>query len=122
MKRRLTLAALLLFTFTISARAQSPDDATWLVGEHASITLTIGDKYGTLGEYDATFFVTDSRGKRVQKSILIQGGGGEVTFPDDFDVRGVSGSFRWFVVVRGRKVAQGRFTLSTGDLPRRKRR
>jgi hypothetical protein len=121
--RKLTLAALVLLALALTATAQSPDDVVWQSSEHASVRLGVRDKLDTLGEYDATFFVTDARGRRHQKSITVRGGFGYVTFPDDFGADSPSGAFSWFCVVRGKAVLRGQFTLIVNaDSSRRKGR
>lgn len=117
MKKALTAALLALWLPSAFAQTRP----TWQYSETASITLTIRDKYGVLGEYEATFTVTTPGGLKLVKVVKVQGDElGEVTFPDDFrtptqyvDLR--AGRYRWECVVGGEVVTKGSFSVSLTD-------
>lgn len=114
MKKALT--AVLLALWLPSAFAQTRP--TWQYSETASITLSIRDKYGVLGGYEATFVVHTPDGLKLMKTVAVQGDEmGEVAFPDDFrspgqyvDIR--AGRYRWECLVRGEVVTKGNFSVS----------
>lgn len=116
---KITLTAVLLALCLASTLAQTRP--TWQYSKTASVHLTIRDKYGVLGEYEATFTVTTPDGLKLIKTVKVQGDElGEVTFPDDFrtptqyvDIR--AGRYRWECVVRGEVVTKGNFSISLTD-------
>lgn len=117
MKRALT--AVLLALWLPSAFAQTRP--TWQYSETASVNLTIRDKYGVLGGYEATFVVHTPDGLKLMKTVAVEGDEmGEVSFPDDFrspaqyvDIR--AGRYRWECVVGGEVVTKGSFSVSLTD-------
>ena len=117
MKKALTAALLALWL--PSAYAQT--GPTWQYSETASVTLSIRDKYGVLGGYEATFVVHTPDGLKLMKTVAVQGDEmGEVSFPDDFrspgqyvDIR--AGRYRWECLVKGEVVTKGSFSVSLTD-------
>jgi hypothetical protein len=121
MHARLTVCSLALaLILGLSGPARTQTKASWQSSESVSVQLTVRDKYGTLGNYEATFIVYTPDGYRLTKSVSVRGDDeGAVTFPQDFTVPsryigGVRGGrYRWECIVLGKAVVGGSFTVAT---------
>jgi hypothetical protein len=112
-----TLCALfLLLAAFAGAHPQQP--VVWQWSERPSVRLSVRDKFGNLGGYEATFVVTESpTGRRYEKTINVEGDEfGSVDFPGDFPVddHGYRGkTYTWQCLVGKEVVRRGRFILAT---------
>ena len=80
------------------------------------VRLTIREKFGVLGEYDAVFTVTGKKNEHYVKTLHVKGDDiGEVVFPTDFDTEFDFGwlgeELHWRAEVNGKAVLQGVFSF-----------
>lgn len=99
---------------------------TWMVSTTAQIKIGILDKYGSLGQYSATFVVHEEKtGKDYFLTAQVPKGesGIDVLFPTEASeanyfktaagagATAVAGAYTWECRVNGKRAVGGRFTL-----------
>jgi hypothetical protein len=112
--------ALLTLAFAPVA-SQAAQSVIWQQSTHNVVELSVRDKYGTLGAYDAIFNVTMPDGHVYSRTVHVNADDeGTVNFPEDefLDAQGKplyyapeGKLYRWEARVNGQKVIGGSFLL-----------
>ena len=79
----------------------------WQTSRGVNTELSIRDKYGVLGGYEAIFIVKEGK-NHWQKKINVKGSDeGIVQFPNDFDPYLPPGKYHWQCFVQGKEKLSG---------------
>ena len=114
------------FVFLLLASADGAHAQTWMVSTTAQVKLGVLDKYGSLGQYSATFVVREEKtGKEylLTKEVPKGESGVDVLFPTEpsdpvyfktatgAGAVATAGAYTWECRVNGKRVVGGRFTF-----------
>ena len=99
----------------VVAGSEAAPAVSWQESVSPSYRIGIRDKFGDLGQYDATFIVSDGKHDWTKTIHVRNDDWGFVLFPDDFE-DGTFANFnnvkyKWRATVNGKVVISGRFTL-----------
>ncbi|HKO06446.1 MAG TPA: hypothetical protein VJ487_01935 [Alphaproteobacteria bacterium] len=99
----------------VVAGSEAAPAVSWQESVSPSYRIGIRDKFGDLGQYDASFIVSDGKHDWTKTIHVRNDDWGFVLFPDDFE-DGTFANFnnvkyRWRATVNGKAVISGRFTL-----------
>ncbi len=107
MPARLLMISVLLLNFLGCVEPCLGEELSWQTSSAVSTELTIRDKYGALGQYEAVFKVKSTKDSW-EKKVLVQGADwASVRFPDDFTSFVPNGLYHWECLVQGKTVLSG---------------
>jgi hypothetical protein len=99
----------------VVAGSEAAPAVSWQESVAPSYRIGIRDKFGDLGQYDATFIVSDGKHDWTKTIHVRDGDWGFVLFPDDFEDSTFANfnnvKYKWRATVNGKAVISGRFTL-----------
>jgi len=86
------------------------NDVLWQQSTAINVQLGIREKFGNLKQYEASFIVTDAKGKEFKLTKKIKSDEWQfVYFPEDFNTDGGKGIYRWKGTVNDKTVIHGKF-------------